>query len=132
MLCAVLISQWCLVQASMAMFGLTINTTASGAVPGHVDKFPVATKAFKVLASELAAGLLTLRVVVDRSIVEAFAQGGRAVVTATAYAPANASGLALWAEQQQGPADGEDVGNRSAMVVNATSWRVGCAWKEKI
>ena len=54
---------------------------------------------FNILSAETT---LTLRVVVDRSIVEAFAQDGRAVVTATAYAPAADIGAALIAES--GPA----------------------------
>ena len=83
-----------------------------------------------MLASEVSAGLLTLRVVLDRSIVEAFAMGGRAVVTATAYAPAAAQGVHVVARGGGGAEVSR--GGGGAVVVNATSWEMGCAWKEKI
>merc|ERR1712217_115948 len=59
---------------ALNVWGLTINTTSSGSVPGHKNGFPLATKTFTVLPAEKE---LVLRVVLDRSIVEAFAQGGR-------------------------------------------------------
>ena len=113
-----------------AFFTLTINTTSSGKIPDHTNKFPTATKAFRVLASEVSAGALRLRVVVDRSIVEAFAMGGRAVVTATAYAPAEAKSVMLWARNAITGGDGG--GDGGVIVANATSWGMGCTWKEKI
>jgi len=71
-----------------AQWLLTTDTTLSGAIPGHKNSFPVASKAFKLLQAldtdpKQQEQELTLRVVVDRSIIEAFAQGGRAVLTAT-------------------------------------------------
>ena len=65
---------------------------------------------------------LSLRVVVDRSIVEAFAQGGRAVVTATAYAPSTANAVGI-----------EVAGfPRGVTVISATAHSMGCAWVENI
>ena len=113
-------------------FALTINTTASGQIPNHTNKFPTASKTFRVLESEMAAGALKLRVVVDRSIVEAFAMGGRAVVTATAYAPADAKSVVVWARSVVAGGGGGAAAAAAAVGVNATSWEMGCTWKEKI
>ena len=63
---------------------LTINGTSSGSVPGHVNKYPIASKSFEVAPDETT---LSLRVVLDRSIIEAFAQGGRVSTQSTPNLP---------------------------------------------
>ena len=45
-------------------WALTVNTSLSGAVPGHANRFPIATQLFKTLPDE---NFLELRVVLDRS-----------------------------------------------------------------
>ena len=97
---------------------LLINTTMSGEVTGHANKYPVAQFGFSVLPEERE---LTLRVVLDRSIVEAFAQGGRAVVTATAYAAAANSAVNV-----------VNYGKGNVTLVSATAWKMGCAWKDHV
>lgn len=97
---------------------LTINTTSFGTVVGHTNKYPLASKLFPLLPGGEAT--LRLRVVLDRSIVEAFAQGGRSVITATSFAAASDNGAAAYVE-------GGD-----ATLQNATAYAVGCAWKENI
>jgi hypothetical protein len=105
--------------APVSTWTLTINGTSSGAVPGHVNKFPIASRTFALAADETT---VSLRVVIDRSIVEAFAQGGRAVVTATAYAPATANGAGVLVAGFQ----------HAVTVINATAHSMGCAWVEKL
>jgi hypothetical protein len=60
--------------AGGSSWALTVSTSLSGDVPGHENSFPTATQRFSVLPHETT---LSLRVVLDRSIIEAFAQGGR-------------------------------------------------------
>lgn len=98
------------------LWSLTVNTSGSTFVPGRTSRFPVASKTFPLGKDEQT---LRLRVLLDRSIVEAFAQGGRAVVTATVYAPAANFGAAVSAE-------GGD-----ATLLNASAWAMGCAWEER-
>ena len=106
-------------------WSLTINTSLSGEVPGHEQRYPVASKTFLVLDSEPA---ISLRVVLDRSVVEAFAQGGRAVVTATAYAKAADSGAGVFATF--GGAGGAT--EAPVVVHNAAAHQMGCTWVDAI
>jgi sucrose-6-phosphate hydrolase SacC (GH32 family) len=104
--------------AEGSSWALTVNTSLSGDVPGHANDFPTATQRFSVLPHETT---LSLRVVLDRSIVEAFAQQGRAVVTATPFAPANASAAMAWVR---------GGGTGGVVLERAESFGMGCAWQE--
>ena len=53
---------------------------------------------------------------------EAFAQRGRAVVTATPFAPANASGAMVWL--RGGRAEG-------IVLERGDSYGMGCAWQQQ-
>ena len=64
--------------------------------------------------------MLMNRCAFNRSIIEAFAQGGRSVITATSFAAAADSGAAVYVE-------GGD-----AVLQNASAFAVGCAWKQNI
>jgi hypothetical protein len=68
--------------AAPDLWMLTINTTAFGTVVGHENRFPVGSKLFSLLPDG-SEDSLTLRVVLDRSILEAFAQGGRVSLLAS-------------------------------------------------
>lgn len=100
------------VPASGPTCTLVVNTTGSGTVPGHTVGSPVATVTVPLLAGET---VVPLRVLGDRSLVEAFAVGGRAVATATVYAPAAHTTLAVWAEE-------------GSVSVTGGAMTVGCAW----
>ena len=69
---------------------LVADTTASSAHPGVVG-----TRASTPLDLETGEAELVLRVLVDRSAVEAFAQQGRAQVTARAYPVHGGGGVSL-------------------------------------
>ena len=60
-----------------------------------------------------------MRVLVDRSIIEAFAAGGRAVVTARDYPAASETATRVWA--------GKEAGLRIARL---DAWSMGCGWAE--
>ena len=88
---------------------------------------------FALLPSELnsTAGSvrIDLRVLVDRSIVEAFLLGGRVALTKTLPIPAasalsdTAVQLVSYAQAEARPQQGQVV-----MVQNATVWSMGCGW----
>ena len=62
---------------------------------------------------------LDVRVLVDRSIIEAFAAGGRAVVTARDYPAASETATRVWA--------GKEAGLR---IERLDAWSMGCGWAE--
>lgn len=91
---------------------LVVNTTGSGDVPAHTVSSPVATVAAPLLPGER---VVSLRVLGDRSIIEAFAVAGRAVATATVYAPAEHTSIGVWAESDN-------------VAVTGQAYEMGCAW----
>ena len=91
-------------------YSLKIDTSKSGFnVPNKNNSFPVSEMQF--YAEEATEATVDLRVVVDRSLVEAFAMGGRAVVTSTVYANAEHSKASI-------------VGDTN----DSNAWEMGCGW----
>ena len=90
-------------------YTLKIDTSNSGfAVPTKNNTYPIGSMDFALTGDEVS---LELRVIIDRSIVEAFAGGGRGVVTSTVYADAADSGANVVGE-----------------AVKANAWEMGCGW----
>ena len=72
-----------------------------------------------------AESSLELRLLVDRSVVEAFVAGGRAVATARDYPAVEEVAARLWAAgaaSESGAAGG-------ALVQSAQAWSMGCGWE---
>lgn len=91
-------------------FTLAIDTSNSGfAVPTKNNTYPIGSMDFATTGDEPT---LSLRVMIDRSIVEAFAMGGRGVVTSTVYADAADGGASVIGE-----------------AVKANAWEMGCGWE---
>ena len=102
---------------------LSIDTGFVGpSPPGHNNTYPSTTVHFP-LVPLADNGTVRLRVVFDRSIVEVFAQGGRAAATATPFAPAENSAFSLFV-------DGNT--NASVEIINAKAWSMGCGWELEI
>ncbi len=91
---------------------LFVDRTQSG-LTGFSKDFPVRTSA------PLATGNapLELTILVDRSTIEVFAQGGRVAMTDLVYPPAGAQGLEL------------SAGESGTMRVSVDVWEMKSAWK---
>ena len=74
---------------------------------------------------------MVLRLVVDRSIIELYAQEGRRVISATAYPKAASTAARTFVRPALAPAPAPPplLGVRLAA---ASSWEMGCGWVESI
>jgi len=90
---------------------LFVDRTHSGVTSFSPD-FPARTSA------ALSAGddRISLTILVDRSTVEVFAQGGRVVMSNLVYPPAEAEGIEFYA------------GDGRPMKINVELWSLRCAW----
>ena len=74
--------------------------------------------------------MLTLRVLVDTSVVEAFAQGGRATTAGMAFRPGLETAL-VWRRGANGKSEGADVVagiGTEPPVFSVRIWEMGSAW----
>jgi hypothetical protein len=72
--------------------------------------------------------VLELRILVDRSIIEVFAAGGRAVATARDYPDADEVNARVWVEAPMGP--GISGGGGGLMFESIAAWSMGCGWED--
>lgn len=96
---------------------LTIDATRSGFLPSYCTKLlPPSHVSGKV---NLLAGeeVLDLRIFIDRSIVEAFAMGGRGVATVAVRPNATATRIAV-------------ISGGNTTMLNLTIWKIGTIWEE--
>ncbi len=82
---------------------------------GNASGNAVRSAPFRVGADEAE---LSLRVLVDRSIVEAFAGGGRAVASTREYPGEDETSVRLWSDRS------------SVMLSRVEVWSMGCGWED--
>jgi fructan beta-fructosidase len=93
---------------------LYVDRTQSGVTDFSQD-FPVRTSAPLVLGGEP----LELAILVDRSTVEVFAQGGKVAISSLVYPPSGAYGL-------------EFAGGAKTGRIRVEAWELRSAWKQRV
>jgi len=110
-------NQWC-VSGTVSAVTMSQNTQGSCGGDSRIETGPVPMKMAEAFA---ASPSISLRVLVDHSIGEAFAMGGRTAITARAYPSppsdyGNATAVAIWAK-------GEDI-----VATSVTVWTLSSAY----
>ena len=75
---------------------------------------------------------LSLRILVDRSIIEVFAADGRAVASARDYPSVDETGLRVWAANGDAAAATADGAVGGVTLESVHAWSMACGWVDTL
>ena len=110
--------------------GLFLDTTLSGDVPDHSRRHMVANTTLPMASRDRSS--VVLRLLVDRSVIELYAQEGRRVISATAYPKAASTAARTFVRPAAAPALALAPPLLGVRLAAADSWEMGCGWVESL